>query len=58
MIFMYRSLPFKKSKNTERISWSKGRPGNSCGYVKPTSGALEHCREMQIGDVDLLKHDT
>ena len=27
-------------------------------YVKPTLGAQEHSREMLIGDVDLLKHDT
>ena len=41
----------RKIKNTEST-------GGSCGYVKPTFGAQEHCRETQIGDVDLLKHDT
>ena len=46
-----------KSKNTERIWWSDGLPGGSCGYVKPTSGAQEHRRETQIDDVDLLKHE-
>ena len=47
----------EKSKNTERIWWSDGLTGGSCGYVKPTLGAQEHRRETQIDDVDLLKHD-
>ena len=29
----------------------------SCGDVKPTLGVQEHCRETQIDDVDLVKHD-
>ena len=46
-----------KSKNTERIWWSDGLIGCSCGYVKPTLGVQEHRRETQIDDVDLFKHD-
>ena len=53
-----KSFAFTKSKNTERICWSKGIPGSLCGYGKATLGAQEHRREMRIGDADLLKHDT
>ena len=43
-----------KNQRTPRGSGDqRASPGGSCGYAKPTLGAHKHCREMQIGDVDL-----